>query len=54
MKNLETKIVEAIIDELYGRAGFDHWWDQIEQEDVDEIQEELKSLVSRIITNHTK
>lgn len=28
---------------LEGRGGFDHWWDEIEEEDKDELFEELVS-----------
>lgn len=31
---------------LNGRGGFDHWWDDIDEECRDEIFEELKKVIA--------
>ncbi|MEK6882383.1 MAG: hypothetical protein AABY22_22375 [Nanoarchaeota archaeon] len=35
----------AVLDVLYGRSGFDHWWEDIDEEDQDDIFEEIKEAV---------
>lgn len=39
------RITVAVLRELYGRGGFDHWWDQIEAEDKAEL---VAALVKRV------
>jgi hypothetical protein len=41
---ISERIVFKIIQELYGRAAFDHWWDNIEDEDRDELFDTLKEI----------
>ncbi len=44
---LEERIAVMIIhggkdnSGFYGRGGFDHWWDCVEDEDADELWDEL-------------
>jgi hypothetical protein len=39
------EIVEAIIKELNGRGGFDHWWGNIDEDIQDEIIESLINIL---------
>lgn len=39
------KIVEAIVDELSGRKGLRHEWEQIDPEIQDEIMQEWTKIV---------
>lgn len=41
-------IVDAIIDELNGRSGFDHWWHEIDDNAKLEIREVLEQLVQGV------
>jgi hypothetical protein len=41
------KCVLEILDALYDRAGFDDWWDRLDEELEDEITEELEAIVKR-------
>lgn len=38
---------EDVIDVLYGRVGFDHWWGKID----DDIKEEIKDEINEAIDN---
>jgi len=39
------KCVLEILDALYDRAGFDDWWDMLDEELEEEITEELEAIV---------
>lgn len=39
------RIVNAVLNNLNGRAGFDGWWDDIDPETQEEIRESLTMLV---------
>jgi hypothetical protein len=39
------KCVLEILDALYDRAGFDDWWDRLDEELSDEITEELEAII---------
>lgn len=41
------KCVLEILDALYNRAGFDDWWDRLDDELSDEITEEIEEIVKR-------
>ena len=41
------KCVLEILDALYNRAGFDDWWDRLDEELEDEITQELEEIVKR-------
>lgn len=50
-QNMQTqadsaKCVESIINDLYDRNGFDHWWDSVDPETRAEI---MSSLVKKIV-----
>lgn len=45
MRNIE-ELSELIIGALCERKGFDIWWDSLEDEDQDKIQEDLQSVIS--------
>lgn len=40
-------LVTKIIDTLYGRGGFDGWWDDIDCETKNEILNEMETLVGK-------
>lgn len=42
---LARRIVEAIHADLYGRSGFDSWWDGIDEETAEEIMRTLTRVV---------
>lgn len=39
------RIVDAVLRELNGRGGFDHWWGNIDHEIREEIRETLRRQV---------
>lgn len=39
------QIVDATINTLLGRKGFDDWWDELDDETQDEIIEEVLELI---------
>ena len=41
----EEQAAWNIIRMLCGRAGFDHWWSRVGEEDKDEIFEQIKDRV---------
>jgi hypothetical protein len=41
----EERIVQKILKELAGRAGFDSWWDEIDETTQEEITEALVEIV---------
>lgn len=41
------KCVLEILDALYDRAGFDDWWDRLDDELSDEITEEIEEIIKR-------
>lgn len=43
------RVVSAILRNLNGRAGFDHWWDSIHPETKDEINAKLRALASETL-----
>jgi hypothetical protein len=45
------KCVLEILDALYDRAGFDDWWDSLDEELEDEITQELEEIVKRRLRN---
>lgn len=49
---LASTIVTAVMDELEGRAGFDHWWDDIYEDIQQEIIDELKLKVLALLEAH--
>ena len=47
-KNCITKAEEIwfyIFQELYGRKGFEDWWDSLDQEIVEEISEKIEKVI---------
>lgn len=46
---LADNIVTAIMDELGGRSGFDHWFDDIEPGTREEILGQLAIIVQDLI-----
>lgn len=42
-----NKIVDDVIDNLYGRAGFDDMWDSVEEDIRDEIRNDLAAIIIR-------
>lgn len=40
--------VEEILDELYGRSGFDHWWDNIDSSIQQEVKNALKNRLDTL------
>ena len=46
---LPHQIVTAILDELQGRGGFDHWWDDIDEEIQEEITNSLILTVQAVM-----
>lgn len=42
-------IVKAVLDELDGRGGFDHWWEEIDRETRQDIVESLEHRVTKIL-----
>lgn len=44
-----TTIVDALLDDLYGRSGFDAWWDTIDPEVQGEIREELARKLEALL-----
>jgi hypothetical protein len=49
VKKVSRKIVKDIMEELYGRGGFDSWWDDVDEETQDELMETLRDLVAEIL-----
>jgi endonuclease III-like uncharacterized protein len=45
------KCVLEILDVLYDRSGFDHWWDNLGEELESEITAELEQIVKRRFEN---
>ena len=45
------KCVLEILDVLYDRSGFDHWWDNLGEEYEEEITAELEQIVKRRFEN---
>jgi hypothetical protein len=41
----DDRTAYRIIRALSGRKGFGHWWDEIDDEDKDEIFSELKQII---------
>lgn len=41
-------IVNAILDNLEGRSGFDWWWGDIPEDVQDEIRDDLAAAVERV------
>ena len=41
------KCVLEILDALYDRAGFDDWWDRLDEKLEDEITQELEEIIKR-------
>lgn len=41
------KCVLEILDAFYDRAGFDDWWDRLDEELSDEITEEIEEIIKR-------
>jgi hypothetical protein len=51
VKKVKAKqVVEVVLNELGGRGGFDHWWDNIDEDIQDEIREKLVKLVMEVDT----
>src|SRR4051812_5436516 len=46
MNELKEEIRDAIIGELYGRKGFDDWWDNIDNDVLDELNEILRAVIA--------
>lgn len=42
---LAQRIANRIFDDMYGRSGFDHWWDQIHHGIQRDIRAKWVSLV---------
>jgi hypothetical protein len=49
---LASTIVKVVLDELESRAGFDHWWDDIDADVQEEISDELKLKVLALLEAH--
>jgi hypothetical protein len=45
------KCVLEILDVLYDRSGFDHWWDNLGEEYEKEITTELEQIIKRRFEN---
>jgi hypothetical protein len=45
------KCVLEILDVLYDRSGFDHWWDNLGEEYEEEITAELEQIIKRRFKN---
>jgi len=41
------KAAWEVIQELYSRAAFDHWWDNIYDDDKDELFDTLAKIIKR-------
>lgn len=41
-------IVDAIVDNIKGRSGGDHWWDSIDEEIQLEIKDEWEKIVQGV------
>jgi hypothetical protein len=48
MKDLNEKAASEVLSELYSRAGFDHWWDDISEEDQEEIERRLAEIIGTV------
>ncbi len=46
---LAQQIVETVLDDLYGRKGFDGWWDNLDDEVTKEIHEVLARQVTQVL-----
>ena len=49
---MATDIVEAILNELRGRKGFDWWWDDLEEDIKQEIRESLIHITNLKLDGH--
>lgn len=52
-KELAEAVVNAVFDDLDGRAGFDDWWGGIDAEIADEIRRILEEKVLRVLSRAT-
>lgn len=48
---LASRITDAVLRELNGRAGFDHWWDSIDSEIRAEIDLVLTNAVKGVLSD---
>lgn len=46
------EIVKAILKEFNGRAGFDHWWDELDSDIKKEIRTALREHVAACLKRH--
>ena len=50
MNPVATRIVQSILSDLYGRAGYDAWWDEIDKDIKHEIRMDLEGIVEKALT----
>ena len=51
---MSEAIVDEILNELGSRKGFNHWWDDIDEDIQGEIEEALISAVIRVLNKGDK
>lgn len=49
MISIEARVVDAVIDALADRSGFDHWWDNLPEEIRDDVVSELEQAVTCVL-----
>lgn len=47
---LPEAIADAVLDDLRGRSGFDHWWDALDEELRDEVRDAAAVAVTQVLT----
>lgn len=48
-ENVACEIVDKMLNELYDRTGFSDWWDSIDVDVQQEIEDSLVSIVENIL-----
>lgn len=52
LTDVANDVADAVLSELYGRGGFDAWWDGIDEETATEIMDALRKVVTKTLREH--
>lgn len=51
MSKLAEDVVQVVLHELYGRKGFDWWWDDLDETTRGELTQSLENFVQRVFVD---
>ena len=47
--SIANDIVTTVLNDLENRSGFDHWWDDVDEEIQDEVRQVLAAKVQQVL-----